>query len=186
VPVSCLEVHRAAFLVAVAGAVGCSGGENQEVSCPAVTLTCPATPPDDGAACPDGASGTCEYGDDILWGCDTIADCYQGTWSVSSTPIGMTCPTAVAPGCPSSFADALAGPACPATGLTCLYPEGKCQCGPGAAVLGCAVPPAGCPETRPRLGTPCSGDCPTWGSGGCDGETVSCTCGVWHAVYCAD
>jgi hypothetical protein len=186
VAVGCFSFRLWAVLVATAGVVACSGeNANQVVSCPAVTLTCPATPPEDGAACADGALGTCEYGDDVLWGCDTIASCSMGTWSVSSTPIGMTCPSTLDSRCPSSFADAMAGTSCAPAGLACLYPEGKCQCGQGA-VFTCNVPAAGCPATRPRIGTPCSGDCPAWGNGGCDGQSMECTCGAWHPIYCAD
>ncbi len=64
------------------------------------------------------------------------------------------------PGCPGSLAEAQEGAdaaACPPSGQFCYYPHGTCTCfmpdsGPQWS---CVVPDAGCPTTRPRLGTAC-------------------------------
>ena len=185
------------LLVAVVGAVGCSGGLGgpNQVSCRAVTLSCPATVPTDGAPCPAAAQGgSCEYGDDPFFGCDTVATCYAGTWSVLA-PFQPTCPTTLPAGCPSSFADAQATNgevACASLppGLTCDYPEGRCWCVEGLTVLTCTpLAPVGCPAARPLAGTPCSsapGACTSWGTGSCDGRSMTCACGVWQTVYCSD
>ena len=85
-----LALHRRApgwgLLAAAAGAIGCSGGSGYQRTCPAVALSCPATVPTAGAACSGETAGPCEYGDDPLYGCNTMASCYAGAWSVS-TPL---------------------------------------------------------------------------------------------------
>ncbi len=180
-----------ALLAAVAGAIGCSSSGGYQYTCPAAAVSCPASVPTDGEACSGETAAPCEYGDDTLFGCNTIASCYAGAWSLS-TPIEPTCPTTVPSSCPSSFVEAKAPtsqPACASYSgrLVCFYPEGSCVCGGG--LISCTVPLAGCPATRPRAGTPCStgpGGCATWGTGSCDGASLTCGCGVWQPDYCVD
>jgi hypothetical protein len=175
----------------VAGALGCGGTPGRQYTCPAVAVSCPATAPTDGAACAGETAGPCEYGDDPLTGCNTIASCSGGVWYVS-TPFQPTCPTVTSVVCPASFAEAqdpTSPPACTsfAGKVICVYPEGPCRCGDG--VVDCTVPAAGCPTIRPRAGTPCStgpGGCAFWGAGSCDGQSMTCACGVWQPVYCVD
>jgi hypothetical protein len=182
---------RWGLLAAVAGAVGCSGGTGGQYTCPAMPVSCPATVPTDGAPCAGETAGPCEYGDDVLGGCNTAADCYAGVWSVSA-PLTLNCPTVLSSICPSSFAEAQAPTSQPACASytarsICHYPEGSCTCG-GGLVL-CTPPAAGCPATRPRAGTPCStgpGGCAFWGTGSCDGASMTCACGVWQLIYCVD
>ena len=57
---SYLRSYRWGFLVAAVVAVGCGGNE---VHCPAVLESCPATPPTFGAPCAArGSAAICEYG----------------------------------------------------------------------------------------------------------------------------
>jgi hypothetical protein len=73
-PDPCLRFHGWAFFVAVAGVLGCQNGN--EITCPAVLESCPSTAPTNGAPCtPRGSAAICEYGDDPLYACNTIAYC---------------------------------------------------------------------------------------------------------------
>ena len=179
------------LLAAAAGALGCAGGGGRQYTCPAVAVSCPAAVPTAGVACTGETAGPCEYGDDLLSGCNMIASCYGGSWAVTA-PFQPNCPTVLPSSCPSSFAEAQAPtsqPPCASYSgrLICFYPEGSCTCG-GGLVL-CTAPPVGCPATRPRVGTPCStgpGGCAHWGTGSCDGASLTCACGVWQPDYCVD
>jgi hypothetical protein len=144
---------------------------------------CPRAPPPAGGTCKDPAGApaqwACEYGTDPHCATRATCDVYPGArgnasqWSVWPPPASYcTAP----PGCPSAF-DADAGGACPTDGV-CTYPEGRCACGPCASTRYiCGAPndcaadaaadatrwrceawltPAGCPEPRPLLGTPCA------------------------------
>lgn len=62
------------------------------------------------------------------------------------------------PGCPATLAEAQSA-GCTATGSGCFYAEGTCHCGEladgGGPTSSCTVPVAGCPSTRPRIGSAC-------------------------------
>jgi hypothetical protein len=60
-------------------------------------------------------------------------------------------------GCPGTLAEAQSNVTCPSYALRCFYPGGTCTCFTGDAgpPWRCTVPEAGCPATRPRLGTTC-------------------------------
>ena len=185
----------------VFGAAGCQGVPlspmgGEVVSCPAV-LTCPPTEPIDGTPCAGTVpAGGCEYGVDPQYFCGTIALCDPTRGWVTQIGLGSpTCPTSLSFSCPPSFDEAQATSsqlACASlpTNLTCTYPEGRCDCEQGLSVLTCTAPaPAGCPATRPRAGTPCStavGSCSAWGTGICDGQSMTCTCGLWRPLLCYD
>jgi hypothetical protein len=175
--------------VAAAVAVGCS--ENQ-ISCPAVLESCPATPPTFGSPCAArGSAAICEYGDDPWYACDTVAFCDPTlVWHVFPTNLsGLGCPTTLPAECPLSYAElsgGLTGCASPSERIECRYPEGTCYCAPNGDVSCTPPAPAGCPTTRPRAGTACSAPCTTWGTGICDGQSMKCVCGTWQPVVCTD
>jgi hypothetical protein len=189
---SYLESHvgsyRWVFLVAAVVAVGCRGGN--EISCPAVLESCPATPPTSGAPCAArGPAAACEYGEDPYYYCDPIAVCdLSMTWYVPQTDASaLGCPTTLPSACPPTFAGLASGQTACAPAperVTCRYPEGTCYCAPNGDVSCTAPAAAGCPATRPRAGTACSAPCTTWGSGTCDGQSMKCVCGVWQPVQC--
>jgi hypothetical protein len=176
------------FIVAAVGVLGCRDGN--EITCPAVLESCPPTLPTDGAPCtPRGSAAICEYGDDPWYGCDAVAYCdSNGGWhTVTADP---NCPSKLAPGCAASFAEAMSGgqdcASAPFGRLTCRYPEGICSC-MSAGSVSCTPPAAvGCPATRPRAGSACTGFCRIWGRGTCDGESMKCVCGTWQSVECSD
>src|SRR5450631_221635 len=188
-PTSYLEFYRWGFLVAAVGVLGCRSGN--EIICPAVLEDCPPTLPTYGTPCTErGSAALCEYGDDPWYGCNTVAYCdAQGGWYTvaSSDP---DCPTTLSSGCPASFAEATSSgqSACasaPYGQMTCRYPEGNCRCTVGG--LTCTAPAAaGCPATRPQVGTACSAPCTTWGSGVCDGQSMKCLCGTWQPIQCSE
>jgi hypothetical protein len=169
-----------------------SGVDHGSVGNPdACAMTCPATPPTIGAPCSGIPVGGCEYGDDPWYGCDTDVFCDpQARWSMVpiNNQAGSSCPTILPSACPSSFIAASSGGqnGCPSasTNLICPYPEGTCSCAPGGTFSCPPTAPVGCPAARPRVGTPCSGACTSWGSGLCDGESLICACGVWQLVVC--
>lgn len=179
----CMRVsYLRALLLISAGLVGCHS--DNEVSCPAALQPCPATLPAAGTPCtPRGSAALCEYGDDPWQNCNTFAYCDSaGAW-YTVAPSEPDCPTTLPSGCPASFAGAAGGP-CGST-LSCRYPEGSCSC--SAAGLTCTAPAAaGCPATRPRVGSPCSAPCTTWGSGFCDGYSMKCVCGTWQPIQCTE
>src|SRR3954469_23349822 len=104
-PESYLGSYRLGFLVVAVVAIGCGGNE---ISCPAVLESCPATPPTFGAPCAArGSAAICEYGEDPWYDCDTIAFCDPTlVWHVFETNLsGLGCPTTLPSECPSSFAE---------------------------------------------------------------------------------
>lgn len=135
---------------------------------PTPSLPCPTAQPQDGTTCShEGVQ--CEYGDDPRWSCNWIASCSNGSWSVT-TSNDAWCPTPPKnpPACPASYASVPQGGACGEVDTPCQYPEGWCTCmigwGPPEQDGGqpenfweCSSgPSAGCPSTRPRLGTSCA------------------------------
>ena len=181
------SLRRAGRLLGALLTAAVAPGCNQSPYCPA--SACPATMPAVGSPC-SGFSpvGGCEYGDDPWHACNTILVCYGGpAWSLK--PSDGSCPGLVPAECPATLADARAVSMCSSGQTdhpTCRYPDGVCNCTTGPAFT-CSPPPgAGCPATRPRSGTPCSGSCPTWGTGQCDGESMVCGCGVWQLAECTE
>ena len=147
--------HRWAFAAAFVAGLGCH--DENEVTCPAVLESCPATLPTNGARCsPRGSATLCEYGDDPWADCNTIAYCdSQGGWYIVASR-EPNCPSTLASGCAASYAEAMSGSQNCATApygqLTCRYPEGYCSC-MAAGSVNCTTPAAaGCPATRPRAG----------------------------------
>jgi hypothetical protein len=89
------------------------------------------------------------------------------------------------------------GATCTTQGLTCHYSLGRCYCGfifgpPQPTVDGgtsswlCDDPGTGCPQPRPRVGSPCTQEGQTCQYLTCD-FAQQCTGGVWQAppVGCA-
>jgi hypothetical protein len=137
---------------------------------------CPASPPSPGSAC--GVLGNdCEYGPSANLACNSVFECSPSGWSqqsFGSCPVA-TCPTEVPP----------SSGECPATGLVCSYGSTGCNCvlgpsGAGSPSWFCYQAPAGCPATRPHLGTPCedSGQSCTYGD--CYGVFLVCSAGSWQ------
>jgi len=141
----------------------------------------------------------CEFGDDPLVQCNALASCgVDGAWIVSGPPdVGDSgCPTVLPPACPSTFAAAEdASVACSPSLLFCTYPDGMCACDPDgftpdggayAYAWTCSAPPAsGCPSTRPRFGTACTGasTC-AYTTYPCGSYESACSCGAWRRAEC--
>jgi hypothetical protein len=158
---------------------------------------CPADVPTDGASCAS-VDLYCEYGGtgpELL--CSTTAHCNtNGKWSVIVP--GKECIPSQAQNpsdCPSSFTGLPTGSACPNDNFAtrCVYPEGMCGClpcmGDGAMAKEWACQtyptPDGCPEPRPRVGTPCTQEGKSCSYGGiCDVTgsipILQCQNGAWH------
>jgi hypothetical protein len=85
--------------------------------------------------------------------------CYLGAGANSGT--GWSCLMPPLPaGCPSTVTVAQSSTVCPSSALQllqCYYPGGTCICygNDAGSPWRCTVPEAGCPATRPRLGSPC-------------------------------
>jgi hypothetical protein len=155
------------------------------------TSLCPAVAPSQGGPCQ--APASCEYGDDPVTSCNTIATCNPqgGGWVLSVPLTGAACLLSSA--CPSTFAAAAdAGIACSAANqsLECAYPEGACGCN-STGTFTCSPPPAAsCPSRRPSFGTPCSAEqtgCTSYTNNTCAGTTqVACSlcAGTWQPHVC--
>jgi hypothetical protein len=128
---------------------------------------CPAIQPAVGAPCTQ-ESLQCEYGASQYPGCDAIMQCSAGFWGTGYGPAGY-CPTGPNPDvCPASMNDVSDGGAtCSTPGLTCHYSLGGCYCGDifgppqpqqdgGTYTWSCDNPGPGCPQPRPRVGSPCT------------------------------
>ena len=196
---------KRAFLFFAAGlAIVACGGQtdnSQDGGTQDAGNGCPSTPPVDGADCNVG-NLECEYGTDPRFSCNEIATCKQGFWSVSSF-VEPSCPTAPNPtACPASASSSMQ---CSGE-LSCRYGNVWCGCIGGGALPPsqdggvpqpvyswmCASPQAGCPASRPKLGTSCSQpslECDYAPCGTPDGLTVRCdeTTGTWvsSATFCA-
>jgi len=122
---------------------------------------CPENLPAAGTPCAP-ESAECEYGDG-WWNpaCDTFVVCRKGAWQ-TETPYPATCSPPPGPNsasCPAG--QGIVSGVCPSDGLTCRYEEGStCQCGhfdgPDGGITWDCFPGAGCPSTRPRIGSPCA------------------------------
>jgi hypothetical protein len=156
---------------------------------------CPAAPPTPGTPC-SSANEVCEYGTSWWYVCNTVLECSGGTWRNAVSPGNPQCgPFDAGTTCPATWAEANTADATPPTCpfVTCVYPgEGFCGCGigcggggaPRPAVTGiflCFEAGAACPEPRPLMGTPCSGDtfCEYGGGCGC-GQQQRCVGGIWQ------
>jgi hypothetical protein len=135
-------------------------------------FVCPATAPQNGAACT--AEGlTCEFGGagvDRL--CSTQAICLKGTSGVATWQVTLPAPGCVGTpdqnpaACPATFTTLPTGSACPQQGLACVYTQGMCGCVTCFGDSGvtnqnewaCDVFPAptGCPVPRPLIGSACT------------------------------
>jgi hypothetical protein len=88
------------------------------------------------------------------------------------------------PSCPPSW-----GPGGQCSGnLTCVYPEGACQCLQGCGALPppdsgrhwyCGMRGAGCPMQKPGAGTPCAMDAQSCNYGTCCSDFMVCENGAW-------
>jgi hypothetical protein len=154
------------------------------------TSLCPSVAPSQGSPCQ--ASASCEYGDNPVTSCNTIATCnpHGGGWVLSVPLTGAPCVLSSA--CPSTFAAAAdAGVACSAANqsLECAYPEGACGCN-SSGTFTCSQPPAApCPSKRPSFGTPCSAEqtCTSYTNDTCAGTTqIACSpcAGTWQPHFC--
>jgi len=126
---------------------------------------CPTLQPTVGRPCT--TSLACEYGSDPSIDCDTVMYCDGGVWEIAYVPFDAGCGKTNSATCPATFSDMTEHAACTGN-VECYYPEARCWCVPAACPgLGCPAPnawrcdisvwpDAGCPDPRPRLGTPCS------------------------------
>jgi hypothetical protein len=166
------------------------GGADGSSGTDAAAGPCPASPPAANASC--GAEMACEYGSDPDVTCDTVATCASGAWSVRDAP-GTPCADALGAGCPASYAALTQQSTCTAVGIgtQCDYPEARCSCATQCGLVGrpeafwcCPDAPsaaAGCPSTRPRLGSTCSSDGTVCDYGGCGGNiTLACKGATWQ------
>jgi hypothetical protein len=132
----------------------------------------------------------CEYGDDPNPGCNRLASCKAGGWSIAQGNAGCTSDAGLPSGCPATHADVQAGGSCTDTTLLCGYPEGRCACvtGPdaGPPQWVCEQPASGCSTPRPRIGESCSNDGLVCDYGACafgtvrGGIAIKCTGGYWQ------
>jgi hypothetical protein len=170
------------------------GASNGDASRPpeAGASPCPASVNNLVTPCaPEGLE--CEFGSDPRTYCDMIATCSGGSWSVadggaSGAPCGPLDPGGI---CPADYAQLEdAGHAsCAPPGTECVYPQGQCSCSEGLLASGrdagswaCADAPAGCPSTRPLVGTACPQATLTCTYGNClvAGGIVTCSsAGYW-------
>jgi len=187
----------AACTGAVQGDAGGTTGSSTEGVGPSGTLVaaCPSSPPANGASCSEPGELDCEYGTDWDPLCNTIAQCWRGgpldsTWQLQEPATGFPCPTpaSLAAVCPPTQPP---GGDCPAaaSGSLCAYPSTVCGCvqlgdtPDASATWICAAPGTGCPDARPRIGSPCQSnsqndDCmyAVCGIGG----VTSCSSGIWR------
>jgi hypothetical protein len=172
---------------------GGSGGSSGGGSSGGGSSPCPASAPAGGTPCTT-LGLTCEYGTDPDRACNTVAACaHSGAWSVTAAEPAPACPTPAHSGsCPATYGAVPVGSACASTDLACAYPEGRCEClvplsGPphvgGGSFWACDQPGAGCPQPRPRLGSPCTAPASAaCDYGGCslpNGVSLVCQQGVW-------
>jgi hypothetical protein len=136
---------------------------------------CPANVPAAKNACsPAGLS--CEYGgtgDHLL--CSTMAECQPSAsggnqWFVNAPAASCVASPSQNPlGCPPTFGTIPTGASCPREPASdCVYPEGTCGCVSCAPDGGGTIAtewvcdpwptPNGCPEPRPRIGSPCASE----------------------------
>jgi hypothetical protein len=82
--------------------------------------------------------------------------CYVGSGPSAGNYWSCLAP-ALPPGCPSTVAAAQSSTICSSNALRCYYPGGTCICfvSDAGSPWQCTVPEAGCPATRPRLGSAC-------------------------------
>jgi hypothetical protein len=151
---------------------------------------CPSSPPVAGTSCSEPQS-YCEYGTDPNPDCNTLWFCDEGAAWQDETTSGICAPPDAA--CPGFSVDT--NDACPVDGQTCAYPEGTCVCTTdpgglpevGGPIWACVPTTAGCPVTRPTLGTSCDVsdelDCDYGQCIGGAGE--SCVNGAWNMALVA-
>jgi hypothetical protein len=185
---------------------GDAGTDGPVVGDDCIDCDAPAPPPEDGSpgpACPAAQPAVgapcshesleCEYGTSQYPGCDAIVQCSAGFWGTAFGPAGF-CPTGPNPdGCPASMNDVSdGGVTCGTPGQTCHYALGQCYCGdvfgpPIEPVDGgppvtwsCDDPGPGCPQPRPRVGSPCTQEGQSCQYLACD-WAQQCTGGLWQA-----
>lgn len=176
---------------------GGGGGGGPGGSCPAALPAARTACTTPGLACEYGGEG-----DHLL--CSVVVNCGQDhTWysSASGAPcVGSQAENPSA--CPSSFTALGRGAACPTDlDARCVYPEGTCACqtcsgGDGGLTRAWACEtwpdPAGCPEPRPRIGSPCTNEGQECSYGSICGVVsgvplLDCRDGVWkRAAIAAD
>ncbi len=155
---------------------------------------CPSVAPGKGSSCAREAL-ECEYGTGNVPGCDTVATCDAGRWTVQAPTTGDQCPSTRPSGCPASFATATLAGHCEPLGLICDYPTGRCACTDGtgpipldasaAARWHCQEPGANCPRPRPPLGSACTSDGESCDYGSCTvpgGSGEACADGLWTTM----
>ncbi len=179
---------------------GDAGSDGAKADAQPLSPDCPTAQPSDGASCShDGLS--CEYGSDPRYTCNWLATCSSGTWSVSTSndaycPTPATNPSA----CPATYGAAQQGSACTAVDVPCSYAEGWCSCvfvggppipdggGPDSIWMCGGSLSAGCPASRPRIGTPCTASGVMCAYAPCntpDGLAVACdpSTGTWNTTF---
>jgi hypothetical protein len=151
---------------------------------PPAMPTCPTSEPSSADSCTAPGTVTCEYGTNPEPDCNDLWQCVAGHWSMSNPgacPPQATCPSTAPTGTNST---------CTANQQTCPFADATCVCTSdpgglpreGGPYWDCIPITAGCPGTRPDLGTPCSAsdtlDCDY---GQCSGGVgVTCQDGTWQ------
>jgi hypothetical protein len=195
---TCAQLLLGAALFGCGGASvsagdGADGG--QMAMNEAAATPCPGTEPTAGGSC--SAEGLqCEYGNDPSIACNKVYSCTMGAWSAMPAPFVApgTCPTlpaAQTPGCPASSASLQSNTSCSTALTTCLYPDGSFLCVNNPVCMGLWVngkpeaPVAGCPATRPQIGTYCTSTARicdySCGLGASGGVSCGSMCGISDA-----
>jgi hypothetical protein len=163
----------------------------REASTGALSNACPTSRPAAGAPCALAAFTDCEFGSDPELHCDTLMGCADGGWVVTSSPEDAGCATNNSALCPATFSAITQEGLCTVdagglAGVECYYPEARCACtlstAPATWLCDTAETP-GCPDPRPRIGSPCeaSDAAPLCDYGGCWPQT--CQLGRWKLEY---
>jgi hypothetical protein len=156
-----------------------SGQDARFTNDAALSPACPTKTPSGGCT----TNGlTCEYGNDILLSCDTLATCTGSTWQIQ-LPSGTTCRGATGGddvNCPATSGAVPVGQACTPQ-MTCGYGTTICYCyidHSGAPQDWGCFPGAGCPFPRPRVGSVCATSGLQCEYSSC-GDSIECTGGLW-------
>jgi hypothetical protein len=162
---------------------GSSDGGSSDAGTPDWASLCTDFPSPDASTCPEPGL-TCEYGSSPNPLCNTLALCASGGWETTEPT-----PACAYGACPASYAAVQQSATCPADPFSCSYPQGQCNCNltsNGAnprLVWSCTTPAAGCPEPRPRLGSPCSQPNLSCDYGACSGGIKQiCVNDIWVPV----
>lgn len=173
----------AACVGETAGSDAVDGGASDAASdassiTPTWSAVCPASEPAQGSAC-SADEIDCEYG------CGNVLTCADGTWGGASLfgSIGPCDAGANPASCPASLSAITPGASC--SNGRCEYATGFCECDspqdptPDAGSTWSCGPQAGCPVSRPRVGSTCTTENQECDYQQCGSHEV-CTNGAWQ------